>query len=86
MSKYYLVIVSTPYCGEIEYHTLTIPEDEDINDDKYLYQIDEWLCENALEWWDDEDDCYEGDFDSYLGDCSYECSVITKEEYERMAD
>ena len=34
--KYYSIIVSTPYCGEIEYHTLAIPEDEDINDDKYL--------------------------------------------------
>ena len=53
MSKYYLVTVSTPYCGEIEHHTLAIPEDEDINDDKYLYQIDEWLCENKWRLWDD---------------------------------
>lgn len=34
----------------------------------------------------EDDDYYEGDFDAYLSDCSYECSVITKEEYERMVD
>lgn len=85
MSKYYLITVSTPYCGEIEYHTLCVADDEDIYDTKYLNLIDEWMCENASEWWEEDDDCYEGDFDAYLGDCSWEYSVIPKEEYERMA-
>ena len=50
MSKYYLVTVSTPYCGEIEYHTLCIADNEDIYDAKYLTLIDEWMCDNASEW------------------------------------
>ena len=41
MSKYYLGTVSTPYCGEIEYHTLGIADNEDIYDTKYLNLIDE---------------------------------------------
>ena len=42
------------------------------------------MNENASEWWEEDDDCYEGDFDAYLGDCSWEYSMISKEDYEKI--
>lgn len=81
--KYYEVVCSTPYCGEQEYFYLEIPDNEDIEDDKWCAEVDNLVAENAYEWYDEvaEDDY--GNFAEYLSCCYGDVCEITKEEYDK---
>lgn len=76
---FYKIITHTPFVGE---------DGEaywkgDINSDRFCNWADGCVCENALEWLDQEtiDDYYDGDEASYWDDCGYSLEEISEEEY-----
>ena len=82
--KYYLITTYTCYCGEQMYHYLAVPEGESIESNKYMDRIYDMVAEDALEWWDDQsEEEFEGDYDTYLGECGYDIEEISEEEYRR---
>lgn len=87
MKKYYMVKVFTPYVGEETYHYLQLEDDVDYYDmvDEI---INEWIYENAVQWWDfQSSEEYEEDFDTYLEECGHTATEITEEEFlEGMKD
>ena len=88
MGKYYKVKVYTPYVGEETYHYLQVDEELENYFDTIDEIIDEWIYENAVQWWDSQSsDEYEEDFDAYLEECGHIAIEITKEEFlEGMKD
>lgn len=80
--KYYLIIPYTCYGGEHSYHYVAIPENESLEDEKWIELFQEWVWENATEWWNDEvEETFEGDFEAYLAECGYDIEEISEEEY-----
>ena len=83
--KYYEVVCHTLYCGEQEYSYLEIPDNEDIEDDKWCAEVDNLIAENAYEWYDEVAEDEYGDFDNYLATCSAITTEITKMEYDMFS-
>lgn len=83
--KYYEVVCFTPYCGEQAFFYLEIPDNEDIEDDKWCAEIGDFEMENAYEWYDDDAEDDYGNFGEYLLCCHNEVREITKAEYDKYA-
>ena len=80
--KYYRITTYTTYCGEEIDHYMAIPDDENIEDSKYMARICDILADDAMEWWDDySQEDYEDDYEAYLGDCGYDIEEISEKEY-----
>ena len=79
--KYYCVITYTCYCGEHTYHYLAIPDNEDIEDDKYQDKIADWVNDNASEWWDEQSEEEYDSYDDYLAECGYDVEEISEADY-----
>lgn len=79
MSKYYSIETYTPYMMESIYHYLSIDDDKEIDD--YAEVIDEWVVEDAIEWYNDTTEEDYPDFQDFLNECGYHAERIDYEEY-----
>ena len=82
MKKYYKVKVYTPYVGEETIYFIEVEEEVEDHFGTIDEVIDEWIYENASQWWDAQSsDEYEEDFDAYMKDCGHVATEITEEEF-----
>lgn len=80
MSKFYCVTTSTPYCGEHFTHYLRIEDGDSL--EAHMDEIYDWVADDAAEWWDHQaEEDFDGDYDDYLGECSYDVEEISETEY-----
>ena len=79
--KYYLITTYTCYVGEHFYHYVAIPEGESIEDYKWAALFDEWVAEDANDWWDEQSEEEYDSFDDYLCECGYDIEEISEAEY-----
>ena len=79
--KYYCIITNTCYCGEHFYHYVAIPKGESIFDEKWNNLFYGWVCEDAMEWWDDQSEEEYDSYGDYLAECGYDIKEISEIEY-----
>ena len=77
--RYYAIETYTPYCGEHFYHYLSVGVNEELDD--YMELIDEWVIEDALEWYYNRAKEDRPDLNDYLYECGYRAEKISYEEY-----
>lgn len=75
--KYYRLTCHTPYVGED--NTYYFKAD---NPTAVAKIVEEYVIENADEWYNEEVAEDYPDIEDYYADCSYIWELITKEEYE----
>lgn len=83
--KYYLITTYTCYVGEHVCHCVAIPEFESIEDSKWITLFDEWVAEDANDWWDEQSEEEHDSYDDYLAECGYEVEEISEAEYLRAS-
>ena len=79
MERYYYIECHTPYCGEDNDYYFSCSYD--INSSKFTEIIDDFVAENATEWWDETAEEDYDNFMDYLTNCYFSLWEITKEEY-----
>lgn len=79
MEKYYYIECHTPYCGEDNDYYFSSSHDPDSNE--FAKIVDDFVAENATEWWDGTPEEAYDNFTDYLADCYFSLWEITKEQY-----